>query len=811
MPRIGIGVGIGRALRNVIAFVLRPAPIMPASATLSVDEGTPNTTVIGTILATNHGASSPSYAFAGPVPGIIIHPLTGVVSVADSGALQVGAIQVAVSGTNLAGGGFTAATINVNVVLQAPIMPVSASFAFTEGVPDGTVLGQVLALNHSEIQPVEYSFQETVAGLAISTANGAITVADTTLLIVGETGVTVIATNAAGSASALTTFLVSARPTNSNVFYVSLDGDDLNNGTSEATPWRTIAKVNGHTFAPGSLIQFRGGDVFLDQLNLQAGQHYGTALGGPIRYTSYGSGRATHRPPTITESGLSATNPQHVEITDLNFIGTGRDINTASGISMQTTTGGSVRRTGVVIQRCEVSGFGNDGILFWSNAADNSPSGIDDVLIEDVDVHDCCGIGSDTGGNGILFVSNAYGLAINQPSFHRPTIRRCRVYDNPGKAGMAKHSGSGILLGECSGALIEFCEAYRNGAANTFATGPVGIWMYDCVDSIIQFCISRDNATGAGTSDGGGFDIDGGCQRCIVQYCYSSSNFGSGQQLYQFDGGAGLLPLTGNHIRFNISENDGAQDTANKGGLLIGSAVAVNQPNNYVYNNTFRSSRANARGVFIFNNPDRFTGTIIANNIFDLSGTGSQAIRSDASAGPAITCLANLYDTPTISIKWGATTYTTIADWRAAFPTQETVSGANVSVTGDPLFEGPLPVGTITGFDPSRLNAYRTQIASPSRETGVNLEALYSIDTGPRDFFNNPLAPAGIDIGAHTPDDAISVDFTGTLAGTLTALDATQMGFITTIYGTRDILFGYAINPTNITTAIDEIVGEIAL
>ena len=64
-------------------------------------------------------------------------------------------------------------------------------------------------------------------------------------------------------------------------------GADTNSGTSTATPWQTIAKVNGSTFLPGDSVLFNRGDVW-----------YGTALvvpssgssGSPITFGAYGSG-----------------------------------------------------------------------------------------------------------------------------------------------------------------------------------------------------------------------------------------------------------------------------------------------------------------------------------------------------------------------------------------------------------------------------------------------------------------------------------------------------------------------------------------
>jgi hypothetical protein len=42
-----------------------------------------------------------------------------------------------------------------------------------------------------------------------------------------------------------------------------------------------------------------------------------------------------------------------------------------------------------------------------------------------------------------------------------------------------------------------------------------------------QYSVSHHNKAGR-IYDGGGFDIDGGSQNCIIQYCYSYDNDGAG-------------------------------------------------------------------------------------------------------------------------------------------------------------------------------------------------------------------------------------------------------------------------------------------
>jgi hypothetical protein len=68
-------------------------------------------------------------------------------------------------------------------------------------------------------------------------------------------------------------------------FYISRNGSDNNTGTSYASPWQTLDKVNTTTFLPGDSILFRRGDAWRGQLIPQSGSSE-----GDIVYNAYGTG-----------------------------------------------------------------------------------------------------------------------------------------------------------------------------------------------------------------------------------------------------------------------------------------------------------------------------------------------------------------------------------------------------------------------------------------------------------------------------------------------------------------------------------------
>lgn len=76
-------------------------------------------------------------------------------------------------------------------------------------------------------------------------------------------------------------------------YYVDASGgDDARDGQSQATAWKTIAKVNGSSFASGDQVLFKRGETWRESLVPPSS---GMA-GSPIKFDAYGSGE----PPRLT-------------------------------------------------------------------------------------------------------------------------------------------------------------------------------------------------------------------------------------------------------------------------------------------------------------------------------------------------------------------------------------------------------------------------------------------------------------------------------------------------------------------------------
>jgi hypothetical protein len=82
--------------------------------------------------------------------------------------------------------------------------------------------------------------------------------------------------------------LLLAQGARATTFYVSPAGRDSAAGTSPASAWRSVARVNATRLAPGDAVLFHGGGTFAGLLKPQGS---GTSA-SPIRFGSYGGGRA---------------------------------------------------------------------------------------------------------------------------------------------------------------------------------------------------------------------------------------------------------------------------------------------------------------------------------------------------------------------------------------------------------------------------------------------------------------------------------------------------------------------------------------
>jgi hypothetical protein len=93
----------------------------------------------------------------------------------------------------------------------------------------------------------------------------------------------------------------------------------------------------------------------------------------------------------------------------------------------------------------------------------------------------------------------------------------------------------------------------------------------------------------------------------------------------------------------------------------------------------------------------------------------------------------NDYWSDALAILWGDTTFTDLDSWRRATH-QETLGADDTGLNVDPLLVNP---------GGGKARGYLLRPDSPLVGVGLDLAARFGIDPGPRDFFGNPLPPAG--------------------------------------------------------------------
>lgn len=474
-------------------------------------------------------------------------------------------------------------------------------------------------------------------------------------------------------------------------YYLSLSGDDKNDG-SEERPIKTVAYLNTIKLNPGDSVFFKGGEIFNGHLILDS-----TKAGGskkPVVITSYGEGYAIIN--AGDGSALSIYNLSHLEINDLICKGSGRKKgNTKSGIEVSNCDH-------ISINNIDVSGFQKSGLQIFS---------CKNVILNKVDAHDngAAGIGVEGDFNNKLTTKNI-------------RITYCKADNNPGDpTNLNNHSGNGIVVGHCTNVVIGHCSATNNGwDMPRIGNGPVGIWCYEADSVIIQHCLSYRNKTSVGGADGGGFDLDGGVTNSVIQYCLSYENQGSGYCMFQYWGAS---PWYNNVIRFNISINEGLVSDSRAGVYVWNSSKDEKQFYDCdFYNNTIYNSK---QAAINFSETSERRNFRFFNNIF--IGKDS-LIKGDE--GDDI-FLGN--DWYSIEKKFNANGINDFEKW-AVKQNKEQLNGKIIGLNVMPSFKNEGDTKLKNVIQLVSFNSYKITFPSALTKAGIDLQSLFGINIGSKDF-----------------------------------------------------------------------------
>jgi hypothetical protein len=506
-------------------------------------------------------------------------------------------------------------------------------------------------------------------------------------------------------------------------YYVTSTGKDQNPGTLDR-PWRTVTPANKFDFEPGDKLLFQGN---------QGGHTYGTLQ---LQKNDFGLTVKSYSG-VATLTGIYAYNVGDIIIDTLNLRGPGVTGNNISGIEFYMDSLSATDLNNVTIQNVTVSNFGANGIVIGAWLTDK---GYNNVKVLNSSVYD-------NGRDG--FATYGYNQFYNHTNLY---VKNVKAYRNYGRLDITTtNTGSGVIVGGFDGGLVEYCEAYENGKNNrATGGGPQGFWCYDAKNIIFQYSVSHDNRAGR-VVDGGGFDIDGGSQNCIIQYCYSYNNDGPG---YAFFDHGSTNQFDNNIIRYNISQNDARANA--HGAIMMWANYSTNRiKNSQIYNNSIyvtTSSRASLRfPVGVYFKGSNFQNISLFNNIIYTTDT----IRTLTGSTSAITYSNNNYFNPhntTVTYKIGGVNvdpqFTTPGGGKAGYvlkPPSPMVDVAKPTIMKADIIGTPVPL--YAGYD---IGAYEST-------------------------YKPPLADAGSDKATTLPTNSVTLNGSGTNGdGTIVAYHWTK-------------------------------------
>ena len=529
-------------------------------------------------------------------------------------------------------------------------------------------------------------------------------------------------------------------------YYVSPSGSDSNSGLSTSLPWKTLTKVNGHTFAAGDQCLFQSGQTFPSPSGTDALIVHGAGTStSPIVFGIYGgTASAIISQTATTKNGVTfSSSTPYITLQDLTIAGpfvwspTTTGAATPYGIYLQ--GGASKALNGITIQGVVVHNFMGSGI--------RTPEGqkVSNLSITNTQVYQVgdagIRIGDDYDTQGAQLHTNV-------------NISNCYVYDTSGFNYEDLHHGDGILVQCANNVTIQYCDVHDTATAFGAAAtgGPAGIWLADVAYGTIQYCESYHNSNGAFTTDGDGFDLDGGTQYCVVQYCYSHDNDGAGfLQAHWATSSETASSTINNTIRYNISVND--CNHTSQAALSYWSENAAATLNNSAYNNLVVqtvSGRTNA--CLDQENTDGTSAnpTRIYNNIFVTDYSHYLAKASNTS-----NFIIN-------NNEWWSLDATFDYSAGSLAATDPLGIQADPLINGEPsaLLTAPtVGYANIDNIETALTSDFEENSGSPATDNGLNLSlALYgSQNVGTYDFFGTAIPQNNLfDIGPYEQPSTFS-------------------------------------------------------
>ncbi|MBQ7303103.1 MAG: right-handed parallel beta-helix repeat-containing protein [Clostridia bacterium] len=413
----------------------------------------------------------------------------------------------------------------------------------------------------------------------------------------------------------------------SKTFYVDYkSGNDNNDGTSEATAWKSLGKVSSHYYQPGDKILFKSGCRFPGTLTING---FGTSSDRLTISTYGGSARAIiegrNGPETVVRASIEYATVENLEI----FGKTAQN-------GLQIGAGHTGANKGIIIQNCYIHDintsderfeYKNAGINF--NSSGTEPTWFEGLLVRNNIIKNVARVGIymtgawgdrpgvSWGASGSLYKSDTNGWWPNT---------NCSISNNQ----LLDIHGDAILVITGKNITIEknfvnnaFCvptSKYDYIDSNGWNTAAAAVWVCNTNNAVMQYNDVGYTNLPTNFGDGEGFDIDGANKNCTVQYNFSHNNAGGFLLMCEFPESLSFTRNSSHFVRFNLSLNDAQAGH----GVFVATATEA-QMN--IYNNTIIQVSSNAH---LFTNWDTIKNMLFQNNIF--YGTAAGTFNSSMSA-----------------------------------------------------------------------------------------------------------------------------------------------------------------------------------
>jgi hypothetical protein len=376
-----------------------------------------------------------------------------------------------------------------------------------------------------------------------------------------------------------------------NVYYISMDGNDNNDGLSPFSAWKTIAQVNSVDLLPGDSILFETGGIYKGRLEIYA---EGGNESGLITISSYGDGAL----PVLDGDGYR----EAIHIQNSGYIHlSGLEITNENSISQPGTP--TNLRYGLYIQNTYSDGTTFDHFRF------------DNLVFTDIYPTDQISDNDQTGINAhAIITSGSWGDDIHPIRFRDILLENCYFTRTGRHATLFKASqdlvlrynlyehvgGAGMVFGKgCSDVLVEYNTTNYTGSSidGRMAGRGSGLWCFQTKNVVVQhnrFMFAR------GVKDSFGMHMDIGNRNLVYQYNFSIGNEG------------GFVEILGGNVnvgyRYNVSIADGWRKREN-----------TNQKGRIFWIGQWSGNVSNPIGsdsVFIYNNSVFVPDTIVPHLFF---------------------------------------------------------------------------------------------------------------------------------------------------------------------------------------------------